>query len=289
MYRFKPREVRNLPAEQVLYDKLRNCDAVSYRKILTDTHIVKIHLPILPRQIAKVRRDIGVLCRKPAVKLLYRRLYLRLSSCRLILRDNPRLLCVQNVLSAVKLNRKLLIVLRNLLSEISRACVDNEILVPVVVNVHLDKVVAASQRAYRPLKALCIAQLAVAVQALQLGEAENSPLVNALSRGYKAANNAVKRRKVKLRLPKLHRKHSAADIYAHDVRNDHLAEVCRKADYAALARVNIGHNANAAALCKLLRAKLLELSARRILKYIRVNHGSIICSVYKIHNLLLKK
>ena len=60
--------------------------------------------------------------------------------------------------------------------------------------------------------------------------------------GNIAVHDIIQRCKIRFLLTEVHRKHTAADIHAHDIRNDFIAKVSGKANHAALARMHIGHD-----------------------------------------------
>ena len=72
---------------------------------------------------------------------------------------------------------------------------------------------------------------------------------------------------------KPHHVHAAADIDAHEVRNDEIVHGHRSPDGAALARVNVRHDADLRALREILIAERLYLPLRGGLDDVGVNDG----------------
>jgi len=183
----------------------------------------------------------------------------------------------------MKLVCKILIVVRDLLSEIAAACVDDKVLAALVVYVYLDEVVAAAERAYASLEALCIIEMTVAVKLCKLRITHYPALVYVLSCRDILSYCLVELLEVYIELSKLHRQHSAADVNSHDIGYDHLTEVCRKSDNTALSCMDIGHDAYPAALCKGLAAKQLYLLRSGVLDDVGVYNGGAVLAFYGIH------
>ena len=196
---------------------------------------------------------------KAAAKLLYRRLDLTAPSLSLVARDKLVLLTEQLILSAHKFVRKALVMLRDLCAKVAAPCVDNQILVTLVVAVYLNEMIASAEGSDAALQPLCVLEFPVAFQLHKLWESHDPSLVYFHSRGYVFPYRFVQLFKVDPDFSKLNRIHSAADVNAYDVWYHHIAEISGKAYYTALPCVDVRHYANTAALYKRLVAEQLYL------------------------------
>ena len=85
--------------------------------------------------------------------------------------------------------------------------------------------------------------------------------MKAKARGHCALHVAIELNEVIARnsLRKRYAVHTASDVDPHQVRNDLVAQVCRKTDHAALALMGIGHDADLGAFECRAAGNLLDL------------------------------
>ena len=85
--------------------------------------------------------------------------------------------------------------------------------------------------------------------------------MKAKARGHRALHITIELNEVVARngLRKRHTIYPASDIDAHQIRNDLVAQVCRKANHAALALMGIGHDADLGVFKRRAAGNLLDL------------------------------
>lgn len=85
--------------------------------------------------------------------------------------------------------------------------------------------------------------------------------MKAKARGHRALHIAIELNEVVARdgFRKRHAVHPASDVDAHQIRNDLVAQVCRKVNHAALALMGIGHDADLGAFKRRAVRDLLDL------------------------------
>ena len=120
--------------------------------------------------------------------------------------------------------------------------------------------VAAAQRAHGALNLAFILQPITRLHA-KVREYAGRIAMKAKARGHRALHIAIELNEVVARngLRKRHTIHPAPDVDAHQIRNDLVAQVCRKANHAALALMGIGHDADLGAFKRRTAGNLLDL------------------------------
>ena len=137
---------------------------------------------------------------------------------------------------------------------------DHDVEIPLVVLIHLDEVVSAAQSADAPFRPQQIhmagtAQLVqvdlieIAVGLVPDREAGGDPLIDQL----------VQLLKLQPSLPDAGGLHAAANVHAHQIGHRPVGDGHGSADGTALARVDVGHEPDAAAHREFLIAQLLDL------------------------------
>ena len=213
-------EVRLVQLQRVQYALLDDL-AVERGESLHQRHVVKVAVPVLPGEIGELEGDPGLL---PAADIRV---------------------------------RLVLIVFRDLQAQIAAACVDDEIEVFLVDTVDLDEMVAAAQRAEALLRPAGI-DLFEAEELLYV-DAPVAP-VGAFS-DVAPVGDVLRYERIELGevyalFLKPHHVHAAADIDADEVGYDEIAHGHGSSDGAALARVNVRHDAD-------LRSRRERLIAKR--------------------------
>ena len=200
-------------------------------------HVVKVAVPVLARQIGELKWDPGLL---PAAGIRV---------------------------------RLVLIVLRDLQAEIAASCVDDEIEVLLVVTVDLDEMIAAAQRAQTLLRAACVDLLeAEKLLYVDAPVAAVGAFAHVAPMGDVFRDERIELGQVYALLLKPDNVHAAADIDAHEIGYDEIAHGHRSPDGAALARVNVRHDADLRARRERLIAERLNLPLRRGLEFVGVDY-----------------
>ena len=223
-----------------------------------------------------------------ALQLSERRLYLRAAPL-LFIRSNDLVALFEIFLAPhVKVDGELLIVFRHLFSEIAAARMDHKIQCAVRGAVDLDEMIPAAERAERALQTSCVLQTSITAKRRQI-EMLHAPLPDVHARGDEM-RRLIDRRKIHIRLRKLHREHAAADVHADDVGAGAIADRHRRADRAALSRVHVRHDAHAAAARQFVIAHAADLLDRFVLDRRGVADGGRNVSFYFKHiNILQSK
>ena len=136
----------------------------------------------------------------------------------------------------------------------------DQILAPILVLVEFNEVVAAAQRTHRTLN-LALVLKPIARLHVKVREYAGRIAMKAKARGHRALHIAIELNKVVARngLRKRHTIHPASDVDPHQVGNHLVAQVCRKANHAALALMGIGHDADLGAFKRRAAGNLLDL------------------------------
>ena len=111
----------------------------------------------------------------------------------------------------IKINGKLLIMLRNLSAEITASRVDNKVFSAILVHIDLDKVIATAKRTERTLKSLGILKVSVATKGGKI-KSLLSAIPN-ISTARDKVRRLVKLLKIDIYTAKVNGVHTATDIY----------------------------------------------------------------------------
>ena len=139
--------------------------------------------------------------------------------------------------------------------------------------VHLDEVVAAAQGAQTPLQPLAVFQVPVAPKRRQVEVL--LPTVPHPFSGGDEVSDLVQLGQVKLHMAQLHGVHAAADVHAHQVGDRLVRDGHGGADGAALTRMDVRHDPNAAPGGEFAVAQLPDLLHSIVSDHLRVANGGI--------------
>ena len=225
-------------------DDLGHLLAVALGELLADIHVVEIILHEGAVEEAEVAGEGGVLGLELLLQSLQGGLDLTAAALGLIGGNDLLPLLEVFLLAHIQVHGDLLVVFCHLGAEIAAARVDDEVLPSRLVGVHLDEVVAAAQGAQGALQALGVLQLTVTAQA---GEVKALlPTLPDVSPAGDGVGGRVQLFKVDLDLTEVDGVHPASDIHPHHGGDDLIGNGHGGADGTALARVDVGHDADLA-------------------------------------------
>ena len=121
---------------------------------------------------------------------------------------------------------------------------DDKVVVALRISINLHKMITPTQRTERSLQALMALQGTQATQRFKLRERLDNLPGHIHTAGNIAVHDIIKCGEIRLLPAKRHREHATTDVHPHDVGNDFIAQVSRKADDTALARMHIGHDSH---------------------------------------------
>ena len=135
--------------------------------------------------------------------------------------------------------------------------------------------ITPTQRTERALQALMALQDTQATQRFKLRERLDNLPVHIHTAGNIAVHDIIKCGEIRLLPAKRHREHATTDVHPHDVGNDFIAQVSRKADDTALARMHIGHDTHLGPGKSRLGQQAVNLAQSQIFYFI--------CVDFKVH------
>ena len=227
-----------------LKNDLRHLLAVALGKLLADIHVMEVVLHEGAVEVAEVTGEGGILGLELVLQGLQGGLDLGAPPLGLVGGNDLLPLLEILFLAYVEVNGDLLVVFRHLGAEVAAARVDDEVLPSLLVGVHLDEVVAAAQGAQGSLQPLGVFQLAVTAQA---GEVEALlPSLPDVPPAGDGMSGRVQLFKVDLDSTEVDGVHTAPDVHPHHGGDDLIGNGHGGADGTALARVDVGHDADLA-------------------------------------------
>ena len=186
----------------------------------------------------------------------------RLASERFVYGDNFVALREVFILALCQVDGEPLINFGDLLAEVAAARVNDKVERAVRGAVNFNEVIAAAECAQAPFDAPRIFQRTIAVEFLQVETF--LPKVPSISARRNVMSGLVDFFKVERVCLQLDGVHAAADVNAHDVRDGLVGHGHCRADCATLARVNVRHDSDFAALREFVIAHAPNLFASRV-------------------------
>ena len=231
--------------------------AVQLGEALADRNVVQVVVEVLAEEEGEVGRDGHLRRTKVPMQFLDRFLQLDAASFRLVAADHLVSCRKERRLSVREVDGEGLIDFGDLRAEAAAARVNDEIVRAIGAAVDLDEMVAAAERAETLGDSLDVLEIAVAAK---LREVELClPSFPKLSARRNDVRRLVDLGEVEFLLSEVYRIHAAADVDADEVRHDLIRHRHRRADRAALAPVNIGHDADLRTLGELVVAHAPDL------------------------------
>ena len=256
------------------------CDdlAVSPCEVLADLDVVQVVREVAAVEEGEVGGNLRLLCLESTVQLLECLLQFAAPPLRLVAADEFVTRTEQFVLTVREVNCDVLVVFGDLLAEIAAAGVDDEVVRAVRAAVNLDEVIAAAECAKAACDALRILEGAVATQ---LREVKSLlPPVPEIAPRRDEVRRLIEAFEIDLPLSEVNRIHPTADVDTDEVWDDLVPHGHRRADRAALAPVDIGHDADARPLRELVVTHAADLLDRLLLDHFCVCNRRAAASAY---------
>ena len=226
--------------------------AVQLGEALADRNVVQVVVEVLAEEEGDVGRDGHLRRAEVPMQLLDRFLQLGAPPFRLVTADHLVACRKERRLAVREIDGERLIDFGDLRAETAAARVNDEVVRTIRSAVDLDEMVAAAERAECLGDTLDVLEIAVAAK---LREVElRLPPLPQLSARRDDVRRLVNLGEVEFLLSEVYRIHAAADVDADEVRHDLVPHRHRRADRAALAPVNIGHDADLRTLGELVVA-----------------------------------
>ena len=254
--------------------------AVLPGKFLHDRHIMEVLLKELALAVGKMCRDVGLLGISAPADLLFD---LPASALRAhIGNELPDAFRIAVVEAAVGL---LLVIAGHLHPQMAGSGVDDQAEPAVRAAFHFDEVVAAAEGT-DAVQCPFGVDVCIAVQPgqIDLCGIAMGRIPHGKAGGDGGADELVELLGLEMRLPQDGGLHAAADVHAHEIGDELVGDGHGGADGAALACMDIGHDADRSALCEGLAAQLKDLCGAGLVRFFGKNAGAGVCALDDKHS-----